>query len=136
MRKIILCILLLTFSAFGQNSGLIKTFPSAFESALDKNFSEEQFQTLYHEYSRLLSADDEVVKPETDPNRSDTNVYPLYDFKNTTLYKDNIDKLLISSNPNQRLLSVMMLGASGDISREGILLEKLKSEEKAPWDFD
>jgi hypothetical protein len=78
----------------------------------------------------VIDADDGVAKALSGSERPDKSLYPLYDFKSSKLYQDNIDKLLVSANPNLRLLAVKLIGASGDISREDALLTKLAIEDK------
>lgn len=130
VRNLFLFLFLFSLSAFAQDdSALIASFPTDLERVMEKNFTEEQLNEFNRKYSNLLSANDEVVARTVDPTRSDTKIYPLYEFRKTKLYQENIDSLLQSSNPNHRLVSVVMVGASGNISREGVLLAKLKSEE-------
>ena len=77
----------------------------------------------------------ELLTPHSDVTRfsemlqgHEVSVFPLYNFKNEKLYRDNISKLLNSKNPNQRILAYLSIASSNDTSKEDILLERIKTE--------
>lgn len=129
--SVLISILLLGASAFAQQHTLVESFPKAFEQVIKADFSDEECESFFSKYSDVLDADDGVIKPLLSSERPNKSLYPLYDFKSSKLYQDNIDNLLVSTNPSQRLLAVKLIGASGDISREGALLTKLATEDKS-----
>lgn len=49
-------------------------------------------------------------------------------FKEDNLYKQNIDQLIRSANPNKRILAYLLVASTQDYSKEPILLEKIKTE--------
>lgn len=55
--------------------------------------------------------------------------YSLSEFKETDVYKNNIQDLLDSKNPNKRHFAYMLITFSGDKSYEEELLKRLKTEE-------
>ena len=128
--SVLIAIAIFGGSVSAQQHTLAESFPKAFEQVIKADFSDEEFENFFSKYSDVIDADDGVAKALSGSERPDKSLYPLYDFKSSKLYQDNIDKLLVSANPNLRLLAVKLIGASGDISREDALLTKLAIEDK------
>lgn len=130
MTKTILLSLIsfLTISVFAQNDTLQQKFKADFTKALDKNFSENQLNKMFNEYSELLTPHSDVARLSAELKGHEMLLFPLYNFKTESLYADNIDNLLNSKNPDQRILAYLVIAASYDTSKEKILLDKIKSE--------
>jgi hypothetical protein len=129
MKKILLAsIILFSFSIYGQQNKVDKNFIKDFTKALDKNFTEEKLNKMFQDYSALLTPSSDVTQLTEKLQGRELAVYPLYDFKSEKLYTDNIDNLLNSKNDNQRILAYLVIGSSGDTSKEKVLLGKIKTE--------
>lgn len=129
MKKILLAsIIFFSFSIYGQQNIVDKNFIKDFTKALDKNFTEEKLNIMFKDYSALLTPSSCVTQLTEKLKGHELAVYPLYDFKSEKLYTDNIDKLLNSKNNNQRILAYLVIGSSGDTSKEKVLLGKIKTE--------
>ena len=131
MKKILLAsIIFFSFSIYGQQNKVDKNFIKDFTKALDKNFTEEKLNKMFQDYSALLTPSSDIAQLTEKLKGHELAVYPLYDFKNEKLYTDNIDNLLNSKNDNQRILAYLVIGSSGDTSKEEVLLGKIKTEIK------
>jgi len=129
MKKIIwVLFIIISTSAFGQQPQIDKNFVSDFTKALDKNFSAEQLNKMFRDYSGILTPGSDVTQLSEALQGHELAIYPLHDFKSQKLYTDNIINLLNSKNSNQRILAYLVIASSGDTSKEGILLEKIKTE--------
>jgi HEAT repeat protein len=120
----------LTFFTYGQSSKIDKTFIADFTKALDKKFSSESFYDIINSHYSLINAYSIDTSKSGNRYESSFSVYPLNEFKNDKLYKDNINSLLNSDNKNQRLLAYSVVGASNDLDKENTLLNALKSEKE------
>jgi HEAT repeat protein len=129
MKKIIwVLFIIISTSAFGQQPQIDKNFVSDFTKALDKNFSAEQLNKMFRDYSGILTPGSDVTQLSETLKGHKLAIYPLHDFKSQKLYTDNIINLLNSKNSNQRILAYLVIASSGDTSKEDILLEKIKTE--------
>jgi len=128
MKKYI--IILVTFSisiaSFGQN---IDDFKKDFIKATESEFSESELNEMFRTYSNLLTPHSDITQLTASFKNERIVQYPLSEFKETDDYKNNIQALLNSENPNQRLLSYLVIAGAGDKNYEKTLLEKLKIEE-------
>ena len=118
----------LTYSSYGQEKKLDDNFKNDFKKVLDKKFSEEELNKLFDKYSALLTPHSDVTRLTERLQGYSTSTYPLSNFKNQKPYTDNINYLLHSHNPNQRIFAYLIIASSGDTSKENILLEKIKTE--------
>ena len=106
----------------------ISKFKEDFTSALDSSFDEKRINNLFSKYSTLLTPQSKITQLMLGLKGENLTQYPLSDFKNENLYKNNIDKLLNSENSYQRLFSYLVIGASNDLTKELVLLKRLKEE--------
>lgn len=127
MKKyiIILVIFLIPIVSFGQN---IDDFKKDFIKATETEFSESDLNEMFKTYSNLLTPHSDITQLTASLKNERIVQYPLSEFKETDDYKNNIQTLLNSENPNQRLLSYLVIAGVGDKNYEKELLEKLKTE--------
>lgn len=127
MKKyiIILVTFLISIASFGQN---IDDFKRDFITATETEFGESELNEMFRTYSNLLTPHSDITQLTASIKNEQIVQYPLSEFKNTDDYKNNIPTLLNSVNPNQRLLSYLVIAGAGDKSFEKVLLEKLKIE--------
>lgn len=127
-RNILTLILFIcSFTTFGQS---IEDFKKAFEKALNKNFSEKELNNMFRTHSTFLTPHSDVTQLSANLIGQHISLYPLAEFKNEKLYKDNIEKLVNSKNSNQRILAYLVIAGSGDTSFENTLLKKIKEEKE------
>lgn len=127
--KIIITIFLLTFYAKVQSQDLTN-FKIDFKLSLDKAFNEKNLNDLFSKYPHLLTPQSDITQLTSNLKGETLTNFPLNDFKNDNLYKENIDKMLNSENSFQRLFSYLIIGASNDLTKEEVLLNKLKLEKE------
>lgn len=127
--KIIITIFLLTFYAKAQSQDLTN-FKNDFKLSLDKAFNEKNLNDLFSKYPHLLTPQSDITQLTSNLKGESLYTFPLSDFKNDNLYKENIDNMLSSDNSFQRIFSYLIIGASNDITKEDILLNKLKTEKE------
>lgn len=127
--KIIITIFLLTFYAKVQSQDLTN-FKNDFKLSLDKAFNEKNINDLFSKYPHLLTPQSDITQLTSNLKGETVYTFPLSDFKNDNLYKENIDNMLNSDNSFQRIFSYLIIGASNDITKEDILLNKLKTEKE------
>ena len=127
--KIIITIFLLTFYAKVQSQDLTN-FKNDFKLSLDKAFNEKNLNDLFSKYPHLLTPQSDITQLTSNLKGESLYTFPLSDFKNDNLYKENIDNMLSSDNSFQRIFSYLIIGASNDITKEDILLNKLKTEKE------
>lgn len=127
MKKyiIILVTYLISIASFGQN---IDDFKKDFKKATETEFSESELNEMFRTYSNLLTPHSDITQLTASFKNERIVQYPLSEFKKTDDYKNNIQTLLNSENPNQRLLSYLVIAGAGDKNYEKELLEKLKTE--------
>ena len=127
MKKhiIILVTFLISISSFGQN---IDDFKKDFKKATEIEFNESDLNEMFRTYSNLLTPHSDITQLTASFKNERIIQYPLSEFKETDDYKNNIRTLLNSENPNQRLLSYLVIAGAGDRNYEKELLEKLKTE--------
>jgi hypothetical protein len=95
---------------------------------LDKSFDERQLNNLFSKYDGLLTSQLGTTQLMAGLKNETLVNFPLSGFKEEYLYKDNIDKLLNSENSFQRIFCYLVIGASNDVSKGSILLNRLKEE--------
>lgn len=127
--KITITIFLLTFYAKVQSQDLTN-FKNDFKLSLDKAFNEKNLNDLFSKYPHLLTPQSDITQLTSNLKGETLYTFPLSDFKNDNLYKENIDNMLNSDNSFQRIFSYLIIGASNDIIKEDILLNKLKTEKE------
>ncbi|WP_396146132.1 HEAT repeat domain-containing protein [Flavobacterium sp.] len=127
--KIIITIFLLTFYAKVQSQDLTN-FKNDFKLSLDKAFNEKNLNDLFSKYPHLLTPQSDITQLTSNLKGESLSTFPLSDFKNDNLYKENIDNMLNSDNSFRRLFSYLIIGASNDTAKEEVLLNKLKSEKE------
>jgi len=120
--------ILMSVSVFGQDDKKMESFINDFTKALDKTFSEKQLNKMFEDYSDIITPGDDLSQIKYLPKGKENIAYPLYNFKENKLYKDNIALLLNSKNDYQRILAYLVIGSSFDTSKENILLKKIVSE--------
>lgn len=127
--KLTLFIVLLTFSpkVYCQD---LSDFKEDFKSALDKSFNEEKLNGLFSKYPNLLTPQSGTTQLMANLKGEVILSYPLSNFKSDKLYNENIDILLNSENSYQRLFSYLIIGASNDLTKEEILIKRLKDEKE------
>ena len=127
MKKNIIIIIafLLQFFSFGQS---IEKFEKDFKEAIGSDFSESDFNGMFRTYSNLLMPHSDFTRLTASLKKEQIVQYPLSEFKETDVYKNNIQTLLNSENSNQRLLSYLVIASAGDTDFEKELLERIKTE--------
>ena len=127
--KIIITIFLLTLYAKVQSQDLTN-FKNDFKLSLDKAFNEKNLNDLFSKYPHLLTPQSDITQLTSNLKGESLYAFPLSDFKNDNLYKENIDNMLNSDNSFQRIFSYLIIGASNDITKEDVLppadYEKMK----------
>jgi hypothetical protein len=111
-----------------QSVKIDSNFVRDFRKALDKNFSVDSLNRMFHDYGGLLTPHSDVTRLLEKLQGKELSVFPLYEFKNEKLYTDNIDNLLRSKNSNQRVLAYLVIASSDDTTKENILLDRIKTE--------
>ncbi|HTD99761.1 MAG TPA: HEAT repeat domain-containing protein [Mucilaginibacter sp.] len=117
-------------SVFAQGKKSTDDFSKDFTKALNKNFSEQELNKMFKVYDRLLTPHSDVTRLTESLKGHEVSIFPLYNFKNEKLYTNNINNLLNSSNPNQRILAYLVIASSDDVSKENILLTKIQTEKR------
>lgn len=117
-------------AVFGQEKKNIDDFSKDFTKALNSKFSEQDLNKMFREYDRLLTPHSDVTQLMERLEGNEVSVFPLYNFKNENLYRNNINNLINSFNPNHRILAYLVIASSDDISKENILLDKIKIEKR------
>jgi HEAT repeat protein len=117
-------------SVSGQQKNIQEDFNKDFIKALNKKFSESDLNKMFKDYSMLLTPHSDVTRFAQQLQGNAISIFPLTHFKSQKLYINNITTLLNSPNPNQRILAYLVIASSGDITKERILLNKLKAETK------
>lgn len=127
--KLIITIILLNLFSKVHCQDITK-FKEDFKLSLDISFNEKQLNDLFSKYSYFLTPQSDITRLTANLKGENLKSFPLNDFKNDDLYKDNIDIMLNSNNSFQRLFSYLIVGASNDLTKEEILLKKLKEEKE------
>ncbi|MBP9023107.1 MAG: HEAT repeat domain-containing protein [Spirochaetes bacterium] len=122
---IILYSVVLCGSLFARSNN---SFINDFESALSKDFNEDQLNQMFRKYSSILLPHDDASTLMNNLKGEEVPVHPLSEFAQTDLYKQNMEKLIKSDNPYQRLLSYLIVASANDLSYNDILLERIKNE--------
>lgn len=127
MKKYILILVtfLISIVTFGQN---IDDFKRDFIKATETEFGESELNEMFRTYSNLLTPHSDITQLTASLKNERIVQYPLSELKKTDDYKNNIPTLLNSDNPNQRLLSYLVIAGAGDKNFEKVLLKKLKTE--------
>lgn len=125
MKFLKILFLIFPFISISQN---IEDFKEDFKKALEIEFSESDLNEMFKSYSNLLTPHSDITQLTASLKNEQIVQYPLSEFKETDVYKNNIKTLLNSENPNQRLLSYLVIAGAGDKNYEKELLEKLKIE--------
>jgi hypothetical protein len=120
-------ILLKSLSSYAQD---VQDFKVDFNKALDENFSEEELNGIFEKYAEIITPHSDITRLTAGLKGEAIDIYPLNKFKKEKLYTDNINKLINSSNSNQRILAYLVIAASDDISQESNLLSKIVSEKE------
>lgn len=126
---VLLSIILICLCAGEQARGeLDEAFRKDFQNALSEDFSEEELDQMFSTHSALLTPHSDVTQFTQNLMGESSQLYPLSNFKNTNLYKDNIGELLNSTNSHHRLLAYLVIASSNDVSYESVLLERIETE--------
>ena len=126
LKNIIITLFLMTNSlGYGQS---FENFKKDFKNGLEKDFSEESLNKMFSDYSNFLTPQSDITQLMSNLKGQQLYEYPLHEFKEDSLYKNNISQLLFSTNKNQRILAYIVIAGAGDINYENILLRKIKEE--------
>ena len=125
---LLILILFLSLSAYSQQKKLYEDFTNDFTNALNKKFSEGNLNKMFRKYDEILTPHSSITQLSSTLKGHTISIFPLLDFKRRPLYVNNIHHLLNSQNPNHRILAYLVIAASGDTSKENILLEEIKTE--------
>jgi hypothetical protein len=121
----------LTLSVYGQEKPSMAAFENDFEKATDKSFSEKELNKMFGDCWTLATIlDSTAIRLSKNADSTKNITIPFWKFKNSETYLKNIDFFLQSSNPNHRHLAYMAIAGSRDLSKEGILLKRLKDEKE------
>ena len=128
MKKytIILGIFLYSFLSYGQS--FFDDFKVDFQKSIESNFSENDLNKIFRKYYTFITSHSDVSQLKANIKGESIKPYPLSDFKEDTLYINNINKLFESENKNKRILSYVVIAATNDKSFEKQLLKKIKIE--------
>ncbi|MFN7493255.1 MAG: HEAT repeat domain-containing protein [Cyclobacteriaceae bacterium] len=126
--KLSLLLLLFSFCYSPLLSQSTEDFRREFKNAASSRFSDKELNRIFKEYSVYLTPHSDVTQLVGTLKGQSIGVYPLAEFKADPIYKNNISKLLRSKNPNKRILSYLVIAASGDLMMENELFEKIKTE--------
>jgi HEAT repeat protein len=121
-------IILSIFIASPTYSKSYDDFINDYKKALDSNFTEEQLNVMFNEYSPLLTPHSDVSTFFNELKGTRVLPYPLEEFKTTELYNNSIHTLLISPNQNHRILAYLVIAASNENKYNNVLLERIKTE--------
>ncbi len=113
--------------SFGQN---IEDFKKDFKNATKTEFSETELNDMFRKHPTLLTPHSDITQLTASLKNQRILQYPLSEFKETDDYKNNIQTLFNSDNPNQRLLSYLVIAGAGDINYEKALFRKIKTEKE------
>jgi HEAT repeat protein len=129
MKRIstVLLLFLLSFIASAQN---LEIFTEDFENALGKNFSENELNDMFQEHAQYLTPHSGMTGFRNKLKGSETIDFPLAEFSKQSLYKDNIEIIIKSRNPNHRILAYLLLASSGDTNYNSLLLDRIFDEEE------
>lgn len=129
MKKyiIILVAFFTSVMSFGQN---IEDFKKDFKNATKTEFSETELNDMFRKHPTLLTPHSDITQLTASLKNQRILQYPLSEFKETDDYKNNIQTLFNSDNPNQRLLSYLVIAGAGDINYEKALFRKIKTEKE------
>ncbi|MEO0899263.1 MAG: HEAT repeat domain-containing protein [Bacteroidota bacterium] len=122
---VIILFLLAGLTSFGQK---LDDFKSDIEKATKNGFNEGQLNQLFRKYPTLLTPHSDITQFTANIKGDTIQQYPIADFKNDKLYKQNINDLFQSGNSNHRILSYLLIAGTGDKTFESGLLNKLKTE--------
>jgi len=124
----LLFIIFITLSTKAQQIIPGADFIRDFKKALNKDFSESQLDSMFVKYNAILTPHSDVTQLVENIKGYSPEKYPLYNFKYNALYIDNIAFLLNSKNPNHRILAYLLIASADDISKQDILLGRIRSE--------
>jgi HEAT repeat protein len=128
MRKIITLIFVLIHFGLSAQEKTVSDFKKDFKKIVKSELTKEQLNKLFREYALILTPHSDVTQLFASLQGTNFNEYSMLDFKEDKLYKSNIDKLLHSKNPYNRILSYLLIASTNDKSKEEILLDKIKTE--------
>lgn len=128
MKKIITVIFLIAFTLFSAQEKTIKQFKKDFEKTINQDITENQLNVLFRDYPLILTPHSDTTQLFSGLQGKNPNDYSMLDFKEDQLYKQNVDQLLGSANPNKRILAYLLVASTQDHSKEQVLLEKIKAE--------
>lgn len=100
-------------------------FRRDFEKALRPDFTSADLQRMMSEHSRLLFGHSEVVRMGAAMEGESLPEFPLRTFGTESLYLRNIQRLLESTNSNQRTLAYLVIANTGDTTHNSRLFERL-----------
>ncbi|HBS88049.1 MAG: hypothetical protein A2W91_09955 [Bacteroidetes bacterium GWF2_38_335] len=126
MNKYILLILVIFFLT-SCNTSRLSEFKKDFKNVLSDDFDKKQFSEMLDKYPELRVHSDVISLSEALLGNQHEK-YPLKEFINDDLYKDNIDQLINNGNPFQKTIAYMVIASGGDSTKVPILLEKIKTE--------
>ena len=118
-------------SAFGDENATYDHFVADYRKALKKGLTEKTLNTMFRKYDNLLTPHSDVTRLKQSLEGRRISIFPLAKFKASKLYTFSINKLLYSNNSHHRILAYLVIAASGDTSKEDILLKKIKTEHNA-----
>ena len=107
---------------------LFEEFKKDFKWALEQDLTKDELNRFFRDYDALITPHSDITQLEANLKGREMVVYPLSAFRYDPLYTDNIENLLNAENPYQRILSYLVIAASGDTSFEDVLINKLKIE--------
>jgi len=128
MRKIITLIFVLIHFGLSAQDKTVSDFKKDFKKIVKSELTKERLNELFREYSLILTPHSDVTQFFESLKGTDFSKYSMLHFKEEKLYKSNIDKLLHSKNPYNRILAYLLVASTNDKSKEEILLDKIKTE--------
>lgn len=122
MMKIILLMLAtcISFLAFSQDTTVLFNFENDFLKAANSDIKEKELKKIIDKYEDLFFIEFDESETKYLP--------PLINFKKTSAYKNNIEKLLFSNQAMGRILAYKTLSSTADTTYNSVLLDRLKSD--------
>jgi len=127
---LLIFLMFLSFALYGQDDKLIQGFKNDFTKALNKDFSENDLNKMFRDYDDILTPSSDVTRLSQTLQGKTVLQFPLSNFSSQPLYTDNINFLLNSTNPNHRILAYLVIAASGDFTKQDILLKRITTEKE------
>ncbi|MGV9012544.1 MAG: hypothetical protein ACOH13_08125 [Flavobacteriales bacterium] len=127
-RLLLLFTVCISLSVCGQDTSGIHGYEADFITAANHDLTENELNEFYAKYDNLIFPHQGTTQLMNSLKGIYTLYSPLSIFKYNSAYKNNIERLLNSSNSMQRILAYITIGSAADTSYDNVLLERLSTE--------